>query len=105
MFKKNQRYSFKKRLPAKSVRCDLFSLRFHENDQKKFLCAFVAGSKIDRRSTVRHLIKRRFANALREILKNKNIPYNLVFFINKSSLDKSFQEIKQEITKTFINIG
>lgn len=92
-------------MPAKGISCDLFSLKYQENEQKKYLCAFVAGIKIDKRSTVRHLLKRRFANALREILKNKNIPYNLVFFIKKESLTKNYQEIKQEIMKTFLKSG
>ena len=96
MFSKSQRYSFKKGFPAKSFSCDLFNLRYQRNDNK-FSCAFVVGNKVDRGSVVRHKIKRRYACALREILKNKNTMYDLVFFIKTASLEKEYNIIKQEI--------
>lgn len=104
MFSRNQRYSFNKGFPAKSINCDFFNLRYQRNDNK-FSCAFVVSGKIDKRSVVRHKIKRRYANALREILKNKDISYDLVFFIKKMSLGKEYQEIKQQISTVLINSG
>lgn len=104
MFTKNQRYSFKKGFPAKSFSCDLFNLRFQRNDNK-FSCAFVIGNKIDKGSVVRHKIKRRYAHALREILKNKDTMYDLVFFIKTASLEKEYNTIKQEIIDALRKTG
>ena len=106
MFSRNQRYSFNKGFPAKSINCDFFNLKYQKNDKGNYFNAFVVPGKIDKRSVVRHKIKRRYANALREILKNKDISYDLVFFIKKTSMGKKYGEIKQEIinvlTKTDI---
>ncbi len=105
MFKKDQRYSFRKGIPSKSLNAELFNLRYQNNDKGKYVCAFVVGVKVDKRSAVRHKIKRKFANALREILKDKKISYDLVFFVKKASLEKEYSEIKQEILNILTKTG
>jgi len=96
MFKKNNRYSFKKGMPAKSLNSQLFNLRFQENNEGlKF--AVITGKKIDARATVRNRLKRRFSEAFRKVLNSKIMNYSLVFFLKKELNNKTFTEMQAEI--------
>ncbi len=96
MFKKSARFSFKKGVPAKSTNSAFFNLRFRENNNG-LKCAFIIGRKVDKRSTVRNKIKRRFSEALKKILGEKTINFDLVFYLKKELEDKSFLELQSDL--------
>ena len=61
-------------------------------------CAVIVANKVDKRSTVRHRLKRRFIHALKEALENKDPSYDLVFFLKKKSQDlESIRDFKASI--------
>jgi len=105
MFKKEQRYSFKKNLPSKYLNNQYFNLRYEKNESEGLRVAVVIGKKIDKRATVRNKLKRIFKNAIKENLKEKTVNYGLVFFLKKSLLQLDFEKIKGEIAKALKEIG
>lgn len=99
MFKKSQRYSFRKGVPSKNLNTKYFNLRYQGNNKGEMSCAFVAGTKVDKRSVVRNKLKRRYANALKEITQERHISFDLVFYIKRESKDKDYVKIAEEIKK------
>lgn len=97
MFAKQQRYSFKRKLPQRSLHTGYFTLRYQSNQEGVFRCGVVVGKKIDKRSTVRNRLKRRFIHALRDNIQRKTLPYTLVFFLKKELVGKDFVEMKRII--------
>lgn len=59
--------------------------------------AIVVGKKIDKRSTVRHRLKRIFTYALKEIVDKKSVSYDLIFFLKNQVKEKDFNEVKERI--------
>lgn len=98
MFPKKQRYSFSKGYPSRSLSTEHFSLRYQKNNEGRLSCAVIVANKVDKRSVVRHRLKRRFIHALKEVLENKDFSYDLVFFLKKKSQDlESIGDVKASI--------
>lgn len=104
MFPKRERYSFKKGLPKHTLSTPFFILRYQKNDLSKLQCAVVAGKKIDKRATVRNKIKRRFIHIIKEIMKDKNVSYDFVFFLKKAIIEKERDKVKEELEKILAEI-
>jgi len=64
-------------------------------DETRF--GFIISTKIDKRSVVRHRIKRLLSEAVRLNLDKIKPGYDLVFLAKKSVVGKSFEEIKKEV--------
>lgn len=97
MFKKQQRYSFKGKLPSRYLNTQFFNLRYEENKDEGFHCAVVVGKKIAQKASVRNTLKRRFVHALKEVLAGNIVSYNLVFFLKRGLQELDFQAIKEQI--------
>lgn len=81
MLPREHRFSFKEKLPRKTLRSKSFSIRYDQSG-KGLKVAVVISKKVDKRSTVRNLIKRK---VLEEVQKNvgKTSPLNLIFYVKK----------------------
>lgn len=97
MFSKKNRFSFRKGLPAKYLNTKLFSLRYQKNDLADIRVAVVVSGRIEKKAVVRNMLRRRFSQALKEVLDKKKISFDLVFFLKKEICDISYQEIKSFI--------
>lgn len=58
---------------------------------------FIVSTKIDKRSVVRHRIKRLLSEAIRFNLEKIKPGYDLVFLAKKEIIGKSFEEVKKEV--------
>lgn len=99
MFKKENRYSFKEGLPKKYISTKYFNLRYGESENGNLHFAAVVGKKIDKRSVIRHKLKRKFSRGFEEIIKERKLPYDFVFFLKRSIIDLDYLELKDEIKK------
>lgn len=97
MFKKEQRYSFRKKLPASSFNTIFFTLRFEKSVDKSFSSGIVVSKKVDRLAVRRNKLKREFVHALKEVIKDKKITYSLVFFLKKASSELTFEKMTESI--------
>lgn len=97
MFKKDRRYSFGKGLPSRYYNTNYFTLRYQKNEEGKSLCAVVVGKKVDKKASTRNRLKRQFTHALKEILTNNDIHYDLVFYLKNTIQGLDFQKMKQHI--------
>lgn len=57
----------------------------------------VAGLAVDKRAAKRNLVKRRVREALRPLLPQFPVPVNLIVFVNKAALERTFQELRDEL--------
>lgn len=96
MFSKDKRFSYKAGAPSNYINSHCFSLRYKKNNEGLH-CAVVVGKKVDKKAVVRHTLKRRFLHALKELLHDKEVSYDLVFFLNRKSIEKKFEELQDEI--------
>jgi len=90
-------------MPAKNFSSRFFNLRYQKNNNEGLRCGIVVAKKIDKRSTVRNRLKRIFSEALKKVLEEKNINFDLVFFLKKESVGKNFFEIQKEMEEVLIN--
>lgn len=96
MFKKKLRFSFKKGLPKKSLVSESFVLRYQDNPESQGKIAVVVSKKVDRKAVVRNGIKRKFLVILKKVL-GEEFSREMVFFLKKNSLEKTEEELKEEI--------
>lgn len=57
----------------------------------------VAGLAVDKRATVRNRLKRQVREALRPRLPSLRFPVNLMVFVLKSAIGRTFQELQTEL--------
>lgn len=88
---------------GKTFKNRLFLLKFTQN-QEKSLFSVVVSKKISKISPVRYLVKRRFYNAIKEILPQIKTG-NFIFLLDKDSKNAPLTEIKQEIIRVLKENG
>jgi ribonuclease P protein component len=60
-------------------------------------CAFIVSKKIDRRSVVRHAVKRKLAEAIRPFLPHLAKNLELVFLAKQKAIESTQEQLAQEI--------
>lgn len=101
MFARKNRFIFRIPLPEKVFRSSLFTLNYgntHENIQ----IAVVVSKKVDKRSTVRNILKRRVLRILRQNLKDKD-KLALVLHMKKEALE-SGDILEKEIKRAILTV-
>ena len=94
---------------GKSFSTDNFYGKFYVSGQKSSKVAFVTSIKIEKKSTKRHLLKRRVTYIVEKILKNNpqifKKFFNLVIFSKKDAYLLNFSQISLEISKILEHIS
>lgn len=95
MFKKTQRFSFKKGVPRKKIITPLFFVRFQVSNSPTY--AVVAGKSVSKKSVQRNRIKRLTREILKEILKSTSNKFDLVIFLRQPFVEYKKSVIIQEL--------
>lgn len=104
MFKRSQRFSFRRGSPKAKRITPLFILRFQKAIQAPKY-AVVAGKIVSKKAVLRNRAKRVFIQALKEVLlKNPNF-YDLVFFLRLPFHEYKKSAIIGEIESVITNIN
>jgi len=85
---------------GKMVTTSLFSLTIAKNNFAYPRFAFIISKKVDNRSVIRHRIKRCLAQAVKDLYLPAN---DYVFFAKKTAVNKTIEELKNEITNVIHN--
>lgn len=99
MFKKENRLSAREKLSGPTLNSELFSLKISKNSLSRSRFGFIVSKKIDKRATVRNSLKRKMRSCLEENFKLIKPGYDMLFVIKKKALEKSREEVCQEVTK------
>jgi len=75
-----------------------FIFKYQKNTEKISKFAIVVSTKVDKRASVRNLLKRRMRAAVKAILPNINTGFSVLIIAKKQALELDFQAI----TKQFI---
>ena len=97
MFKRANRYSFKKSIPSKVFQTPYFAMRF-DNDSSVLSCAVVVGKKVDKSAVVRNRIKRMIVLQIQEFVPLET-KARIVLFVRKQEKKKEKEVIKEELEK------
>jgi len=84
------------RKEAKNYNSDSFGLLFSYGAATS-QCAFVVSKKIDRRSVVRHQVKRKLSDAISGFLPRLPKNLELVFLAKQKAILKTREELKDEL--------
>ena len=77
----------------------LFNIIFANNDFDYPRFAFIVSKKVDKSSVVRHQVKRRLADAVRDL----KITGDMIIFAKKGVVGKKIPEVKNEINNLISN--
>ena len=80
MFKRSQRFSFRRGAPRAKKILPLFIVRFQKSEGESRY-AVVTGKVVSKKAVLRNRTKRVFIQTLKEILENTPNSYDLVFFL------------------------
>lgn len=99
MLAKQNRFSFKNKLPKQILNSQSFSVRYDQNDEG-LKVAVVVSKKVDKRAVVRNRIKRVILESVRKKL-DMNTNLNIVFYAKKQSAENSSlgKEVQDTINK------
>ncbi len=103
MLTKQHRYSFRNGVPRNSIQSPYFVLRFEKTQD--FSCGFVISKKVASLAVDRNRIKRLYRSILGDIVKKTPLPYSLVFYIRKKSIDVGSNELRHHIEQIFKKEG
>jgi len=73
------------------------TIKYLVNQDNIVKIGLVVSNKVDKRASVRNLLKRRLREINRILLKDLKANYNLLIIAKKSALDLSFAELKKQI--------
>lgn len=74
----------------------------HSLDKQDSRFGIIVSTKVSLKSTERNLLKRRIRSIIKDFLsKTKNIPRDVVVIAKKSSINKSYQDIEEQIVRGF----
>lgn len=104
MFKRSQRFSFRKGPPKQKRINPLFVLRFQKSeDEPKY--AIVTGKIVSKKAVLRNRVKRMFMQTLQELLASTPNSYDLVFFLRRPSHEYQKSAIIGEIESIIAEIN
>lgn len=101
MFKKSERYSFKKGLPSQVLSDPLFTLRYQPNESFSTKCAVVVSKKVSMKAVLRNKIKRLILEAIKAELGVRKLSYDLVFFAKKNIVGYKYEDIRMRVHDVF----
>lgn len=104
MFKRSQRFSFRKGSPKQKRINPLFVLRFQKaEDTPKY--AVVTGKIVSKKAVLRNRVKRLFVQTLQEVLVKTPNSYDLVFFLRRPSHEYQKSSIIGEVESIIAEIN
>ena len=104
MFKRSQRFSFRKGSPKQKRINPLFVLRFQKTeDTPKY--AVVTGKIVSKKAVLRNRVKRLFVQTLQEVLVKTSNSYDLVFFLRRPSHEYQKSSIIGEVESIIAEIN
>mgnify|MGYP003579598598 CR=1 FL=1 len=103
MLARENRFSFKNKLPNKTFASTFFNIRYDKNEEG-LRVAVVVSKKVDKRATVRNRVKRVILESVQKELDLKK-PLTLVFYAkaqaaSSESLNKEVSQALNKLTKT-----
>lgn len=106
MLSRKYRYSFREGVPNKILNDTFFVVRFKKKCLETPRFAVVVSKKIDKRAVGRNQLKRRITQIIQDVLKEKDISVDMVFYIRAKTKDLTQEElgnhIKQVLKKAVI---
>ena len=97
MFSRQNRYSFRKGLPKRTLSTPFFVVKYDKSNDKMLHGAVVVGKKVDKRAVVRNKIKRQIVSSLKDLLDGSYL--DVVVIARKPILGKTQEEIGQELRR------
>lgn len=95
MFKKSQRFSFRKGAPKAKIIVPLFLVRFEKTDTPTY--GVVVSKQVSKKAVHRNRVKRIFISTLQEAIKDKAQTHTLVFFLRRPYTEYSKSVIIDEL--------
>jgi ribonuclease P protein component len=83
----------------------LFSVHFLPNRYDFSRIGIVVSKKISKKATDRNLIKRRVREVMKDLQPTTLSHYDIVIAVKKPALEKSFEEVKNELTILLTKAG
>ena len=108
MFKRSQRFSFRKGSPKQKRINPLFVLRFQKADPTAASgprYAVVTGKIVSKKAVLRNRVKRLFVQTLQEVLVKTPNSYDLVFFLRRPSHEYQKSSIIGEVESIIAEIN
>jgi len=90
---------------GKIISNELFFLKFKKNNLGFTRFGFIIGTKITNKATQRNKIKRRLREAAKKSLEKIKSNVDIIIIAKPEIINKSFQEIQQNINKLFEQIN
>ncbi|PIR06583.1 MAG: ribonuclease P protein component [Candidatus Komeilibacteria bacterium CG11_big_fil_rev_8_21_14_0_20_36_20] len=81
-----------------------FIIRYQINKEATTKVGFVISTKVDKRASVRNLLKRRLREAVKELFPNLKLGYSVLIIAKKRALELDFQQIKKQLLFAFSQI-
>lgn len=78
-----------------------FIFKYQKNTEKISKFAFVVSTKVDKRATVRNLLKRRMRAAVKEILPKLNTGFSVLIIAKKQAIELDFATIVKQFIFAF----
>jgi ribonuclease P protein component len=106
MFKRQYRLPAQVRLPhSRIISSPYFTVKIAKNDLPYNRYGFVVGKVIDKRAVYRNTLKRRFRAYVEELHEKLEVGYDVLFLLRKSAIEKTTQELADEIDKILRQVG
>jgi ribonuclease P protein component len=86
---------------GKSVFGLLVGLKFRKNQLGLSRFAIVTGVKVSKKAVDRNRLKRQMRAIVQEVLPNITPGYDVILFAKKEALGKSFEELREQVLKSF----
>ena len=102
MISKNERYSFKKGIPKKTIVTPFFSLRYETKDKPDLRIGVVVGKKVDKLATKRNELKRRFIEVAHRYLKTRDVKGDFVFYLKDKYKDATEDQTVKMIEESIV---
>ncbi|HVZ12140.1 MAG TPA: ribonuclease P protein component [Patescibacteria group bacterium] len=94
MLPRQNRYTFKTKLPGQIINSQSFTIRYATNNEG-LRAAVVVSKKVDKRSVVRNRIKRQIVEAVRKRLPIES-QFSVVFYAKRNAIDNKNLEDEVE---------
>ncbi|MFI5265130.1 MAG: ribonuclease P protein component [Candidatus Levyibacteriota bacterium] len=104
MFKRSQRFSFRRGTPKLKRITPLFILRFQKSEETPKY-AVVTGKIVSKKAVLRNRVKRIFLQSLKEVIAETPNSYDLVFFLRRPSHEYQKSSIIGEIKDVIAGIN
>lgn len=102
MLKRENRLTSVRLSNTKNISTPFFSLKIAKNDQSLNRFAFIVSKKIDKRATLRNLLKRKLRSCIEEIFDNMEKGYDFIFYPKSLLIKAKREEALKELKKILI---